>query len=848
MWEETDVIYHFSDSELDEAVKKMWLAKAAATIITQGIQIEGVKRELDESTRKNWLPKELHDAINAKRAKHLFFMWWISLQSDEDDRMWINMDNFLANFDHWVAYHDDPRKSFDGMLAILKQSEALWDFLMRTPEDYLKVLIYHLKLKKVEDMHSFFQALEDHREGVVEAWESVFFYGDPFYFHFREATTAPTEFISSFSPVRLSKIFSQYKVESMQQFIELFLEAPYMYPFFLMVSLKLTAYFSQANGIQDVAWCTAYFADEKARKVLIEMSKWWDEAIENVLLILKHFQVSDIQELHIFDEAFVKILSTAPKHNLEILLSLYAPTSIAAFKSVVSHKYIQTHIEWVEYARLLEVFSHLHIGKQDTQSIALSIFENSYDPEVSKTMEKLSTILKKYAGNLGNLWIYVLYMLSEKKDIGGNTQELLLVLGSLDPVLSHQGTGRYIDFSRLVELSKFMGGNITSYLAQETLKSTDPKALFESWEQTIAHYKQGHFDPSNELHINLEYRQFKALSSDENIAKYMGRKFSFEQYTHLFHGESFSRDMHDKDKFELECVAYEAQLLKTYILKLNEQAKKQWRRLMVIPNLTYGYLPLCAIAHELEQDENIEICIGPKVGSTESHNHMEVLSSTLFKGKREYIVETQPVIVVIDGTQHLVNRNGNGKSARYPDAYQWYLNQVIALNYAFGDTKVEDMDYTHAGKTKADLQRLIDTPEFVRTAQIYKSLAREGKRRYEFGLWNTSNDSLIIRGERREVGHIEPFQAERLRGPAIVFCNVWVHHNDLPVELKKRKFQHIPAYFDDSGRIINFEYQYNATGIHFVNSVEAYLQSLLGQQYTSTDTALLRHKVVARSE
>ena len=65
----------------------------------------------------------------------------------------------------------------------------------------------------------------------------------------------------------------------------------------------------------------------------------------------------------------------------------------------------------------------------------------------------------------------------------------------------------------------------------------------------------------------------------------------------------------------------------------------------------------------------------------------------------------QPVVIVIDGTYNLVTTNNRNATARYPDAHQGYLNQVIALNEAMGFT---DEDYSHVGKSSEDVREKFD--------------------------------------------------------------------------------------------------------------------------------------------
>lgn len=861
-WLPDDVIYHFTDKELDDAVKKLWIAKAAATIISQWIVIEKIKRELDSKTKQNWLPKELHDFINSRRAKHLFRMEWVSFQVSKEDRLGENIDNLCANLHPEASYEGWPLKYLQIISEkYFKDNSPLGDFIMRTPEDYLKVLIYQLGLTCIEELERFFQAFEENKEQLSASSEWFFKRWSFYYYHLEHSFEKPVEFLATnLSPARLYRILDIFNIKNIDDFITLFIKTPWMYPLFMGVDLHLLVYFTEANQINTIEKCVHFFwwnldkwKETDIKKVLIRISELWEKAIENTLFLLKYFWIHTVESLNILDINIAKILSASSQENIWHLLWLYGARNLEEVKSCLLHPYISSNIEQVDYGNFIEVLQTIGISKVEQPSIAKKIIENWYDKDTSDILKKLKITLEKFKWNLGNIWIYILYLLKERKDIWWNVWELIKTIESLENVLSHSGTSAYIDFSRLIKLSEFMGWYITSYLAQKILETSDTEWLLQSWEETIQDYKRGNFDRENELHINLEYKYFKQISQDENIAQHMWNKFTFTEYSYIFRKNPRGEiDFRDVDNYELECVAYEASLLKQYIFQVSEKAKRLWRKLLIIPNLTYGYLPLSAIIQELEGKDNIEICIWPKVGSTESHSNMEVLNRSLFRWKRTDIVNSQPMILVIDGTRHLISRDEGNKSARYPDAYQGYLNQVIAINYALWFTDPKKLENTYIWKSEGDLVRLFATEEFKRTSEIYRSLLEQSSgKMYTFWLWNTAWYPLIIRWYRREIPiSVQPIEASNLNNPTLIFCNVGVLHEDLPKHLQSSRYKHVPAHFDDSGRIICFEYWYSSTGIQFVNSIETHLQNLQNKKGASQmpHPALLKHRVPVTHE
>jgi hypothetical protein len=376
---------------------------------------------------------------------------------------------------------------------------------------------------------------------------------------------------------------------------------------------------------------------------------------------------------------------------------------------------------------------------------------------------------------------------------------------------------------------------ITDYLVRKLHGSSDKEKEIESWQEAMKSFDEGKFDANNQLHRNLEYTRFKKIVDNEKIQRHVKNNFTYSEYEGIFNKKSECQELPEKDKFEVKCAAYEAKLLKDYIMKVNGQAKKLGKKTVVIPNFSYGYLPTSPIIEELSS-EGIEVLIGAKVGSTESHDNKEVMNSRLFKGYRSKIINEQPMIVVVDGTQHLVSRDNNAKSARYPDAYQGYLNQMIAIN----DGLNLNNDYSKAGKTEEDMARLRNTPEFTRTVGIYKELAEKNETRkpYSFGFWNTANIDLIIRNYHQKLMEVTPANPEEMNNPAMIFCNVGVLDNQIPSQVREGyDGEHVPAYFDDSGKIINFDFDYDNQGVRYLNRLETEVKKAYCNSFSSKNNA-----------
>lgn len=377
----------------------------------------------------------------------------------------------------------------------------------------------------------------------------------------------------------------------------------------------------------------------------------------------------------------------------------------------------------------------------------------------------------------------------------------------------------------------------TSYLVERLVSADNREEAIGEWSNVMDSFAQGNFDSTNDLHRNLEYTRFRAIVDHEKVRRHMKNHFTFTDYLSIFDRTEKTPEslITELDRFEIDCVAEEAKVLRDYVLSVKQRADDLGREVFLVPNLSYGYLPVSPIVEELEH-EGVNAIIGVKIGSTESHNNKEVVNSRLFKGYRTKIADEQPIMIVVDGTKHLVARDDQDKAARYPDAYQGYLNQVVAMNDAMGFTEV---DYSSAGKTVKDMDRLRQTPEFRRLVDVYKHVVKtddpENKRKpYQFGLWNTAGIDLIIRNYHQRIDHVAPTSPEEIQGPAMVFCNVGLLDEQVPQELRDRHngLTHTPAHFDDSGKIINFDFGFDNFGVRYLNTLETEIKKAFGSMHS----------------
>lgn len=821
-----EIMSKYSDEELDRMAAEHWgPIELFAHLMMESImtpQIDKIKADLKKRVRWILLSPEVEEYIADKRDKSIIENSWVSMQCWKDDRFWVNNDNVIANFifDNSIELPYSKHEKLDRFwVEIAKpENEVVWDFLMRTPEEYLKLMIYYLKVKSFKDLNRIFDAFENKKEEIQKSFSGRW-YNHHEMVYFEECLHAPTEFMVWMSWARMEAIFRTAKLSSIDDFIKLFINTPYMYNVLTTINIDIFNYIVQKIGINNIDWLISLFEEKENRRVT-RLDVYWD-AVKNVIYLLDHFQVTTIGDIAkvIHSEWVNFLVNKANEYNFKTLITTSGITTLEEFESKCDIPYIRENIENSFYEILVNLVDALGIDWIEKNHLIFWMISNYYNREIGEACLWIINIIKKE--NHREVKDFVLDILLH----WDNKIEIMQVLWDL--IKEHWEDLKKCDYKRLIRLRKYMDWCITVYLAKEILLTDNVDELLTSWDKTIKTFKKWKFDHTNELHKNLEYKRFKKTVNHENIQKYMKHHFSVYNYFQIYDEKRniWNNQFSERDRFEIECVAYEAKLLKQYILEVKKTADRIGRKVLVIPNLSYWYLPTAPIYEEL-LSEWVEFIIWAKVGSTECHNNTSVINSRLFKNHRTKIIQEQPIIIVIDWTSHITDRDWwESKKARYPDAYQWYLNQIIAINDGIQHEKKDEekWQYEFTWKTSYQLKWLRWNQEFQRTVEIYKKLGEwNNQSPYSFEFWNTAWMELIIRTERERVNNLKPFEPNRIHWPTMIFCNIWVLHSQLPEELKKKqkRDEHIPAYFDDSWRIVNFEFTYNEYWVHYLNSLE----------------------------
>jgi hypothetical protein len=348
--------------------------------------------------------------------------------------------------------------------------------------------------------------------------------------------------------------------------------------------------------------------------------------------------------------------------------------------------------------------------------------------------------------------------------------------------------------------------------------------LVSTWENLLASRFNSAFDRKDELHRNLGYTQFSSLLDNAHLKNKMNEnlklKWSFDSYLDFLRQENNNpeRSFH-YDDFEIECAAFESSVLFDFLLK---QSSGSRRPTLVVPNLRSGYIPAIPIYEDI-LDKGMQVYLDAKVGSSYTHDNPAFFDSTIFSSIEESLLEEQPDILVIDATKHMVSDDGK-LPARYPDAYQGYLNYAIALN------EISGTPLTHISRSDEDLHNLKNKHEFIEFVEKYREDYSCNKP-YSFEFWNTAGLPLVIRKDREKISIPPLYQPGQSRGPTIIFCNVGMTDDQIPAHIKNKYpgLIHVPAHFDDSESIISLELRVCNEGIVLYNQIETLLKKAYSQ-------------------
>jgi hypothetical protein len=750
-------------------------------------------------TFKHEYPKTIN-MLDQNRAQSLPNMYFAALQllngfpPAHEDRATENMFNLLFLEGKTPEY-------FKKIIAESKESEDEEDgkksgleFLVRLESEYIKAMMFYGSIQPsamttiefFKELHSKF--LENQYEMRITA-ERGFSHPDGRYGIDSILSQDPIEFIGYLAAENISRFFHTFGATKYEDIIELFIKTVPEYP--KLLTLNHTHY----NKDQQYTRLASFIINstdairESGRQDSL-LKSVQNSIIDNFTLYDPIINIDEDSSGYLFEA-----LKEVSYDVYERRSSLRALSEAGLFLSNIFRE------------RSIPIIRSIF---NETDSHIIDVVRNL--PEAFKD-KSFNNQFSEYASGVQNSYDLVLFFANFGQDLDFLRQS----------ISSKEVSMKQADESISIIRNSGMAPT-ASLINRLSMHEGSKEELIRAWEGLLSCRFNSAFDSKDELHKNLGYTQFSNLLEAAHIKNKMSESFKFK-----WSFDSYLKLLKQKDKiteeslyrindFEIECAACESSILFDFLVK-----QSGGKPPLVVPNLNSGYIPVIPIYEDII-DKGMRVHLDAKVGSSDTHDNPTFFDSSIFSSIEETLLEEQPDIIVIDATQHMINRDEADESARYPDAYQGYLNYAIALN------EISGTPLTHFCRSEEDLQNLKNKHEFREFVEKYREKYSHNKP-YAFEFWNTAELPLIIRKDRKKIAAPSLYQPGKSSGPTIIFCNVGLTHDQIPEHIKSKYlgWTHTPAYFDDSNIIINLELKVCEEGIVIHNQIETLLKKAYSQ-------------------
>jgi|GEM_PF-6173751 len=238
-------------------------------------------------------------------------------------------------------------------------------------------------------------------------------------------------------------------------------------------------------------------------------------------------------------------------------------------------------------------------------------------------------------------------------------------------------------------------GFLPFYALNKELMETGPPAakaaLIAAWKANDFS-KSKDFDPNDQRKIALLEYSFRTrfvmfLSKSEEESHFTLSLLSAK--IKAFGKREVYPEPDTLTRHALSYTSEEVRRFVEFVNALKKQSDKYGRKVMVVPNLTYGWFLSIPIRDQLEA---VGIMVADaRVGSTENHNDEYRISaagraSIFDDATLKFIMEENPLIVVMDGSNSF--QTGRKVNSRYPDAHKAFVNAVMLINYVLAGEKL----------------------------------------------------------------------------------------------------------------------------------------------------------------
>ncbi len=467
-------------------------------LVRQGLEdsfVQALKPILRENER--WvLSDEVEDYFLEKKARYITQGGDCLIpKTTEDNRLSDNWNNILLNFE--FKKEDGQLYNTNEAFQIMQHTliedpkyEKISDFVVRVPEEYLKLLIYYAKLNSFEDLlyvsNYFYDQMVEIQQDE-DLCENLYKCEETFRFRIKDFLKTGNKeyldfpsFISAVPGYIMESMIKRTKVSSVDDFCRLFLETPYTFLFMFSTNPKLAEKIMQIAEVNSVDSMLALTTNNSFMDALLN-TKSFREFPENLRKAIKHFNINSLEEIQelIEPEILKDLMGKANSKNFLTLLKITEVENATDLEKICNNKFLLENIKNVSYKHLIGLLKNLGISQEERGKYFYEIITHSYNENVEKQIKKLSSLLKKKASLPNSLNNLILSFLQNEDYIEQN-------LDSITQLIEGNFTSTDEKVKSLIEIKDYMGGFITPVLSQRYLEAETR----EEKEKVLQSYKK----------------------------------------------------------------------------------------------------------------------------------------------------------------------------------------------------------------------------------------------------------------------------------------------------------------------------------------------------------------------
>ncbi len=493
------------------------------------------------------LSDEVEDWFLHERAKFVVMNDGLMMprMDKRDDRFADNFDNVLAHFDMpgKVIIPNAKHQKLERVQAWVQrtENEPVAEFLVRTPAEYLKLLIYYAKVNSLKELKSLLNEFSVRQDDISETASPSYKGG-----HMSVISQSPVEFFTALPGRLVEEMLKVANVSSLEDYVNLFLRAPYMTRLLGSVPTSLLMYVLKKANANSVESVIKVLENEDFRESLMSIDSEGSYP-QNLVTAMEHFKIDDLegmQEIIGFEKTRA-VMKKASDVNFKTLVRVADPATADELERLCGNTAVVQNIGEADYQPLEDLLADLGVEPEKRDPYMYEVITHSYNRKTAEQAKTISSLLGKKDAIPDNLNNFVIGLLADEDYIEQNLDTVAQLL-EVDSLVTNETV------EALRALQKIMGGFITPELSKRYLAADGDNGKSEVLDsyrsmmgQVLSSKKIEIEDPN--MAAEIIYLAYRPTGySIEQVRNMIGGGWnSLEDLTHHLDSISFSRDGYD---------------------------------------------------------------------------------------------------------------------------------------------------------------------------------------------------------------------------------------------------------------------------------------------------------------